>query len=120
MRLFDFIDQFPHYFIGSNADLPIVGGSILEHDHYQGGVYDFPMAQAPLKQDLLPFGNESIRAGIVDWPMSVIRLTGKDRQALITTSTIFLQSGARIQILKLNSMLFQTKNRITLLHLCYG
>ncbi|WDF02482.1 UDP-glucose--hexose-1-phosphate uridylyltransferase [Shouchella hunanensis] len=90
MRLFDFIDQFPHYFIGSNADLPIVGGSILEHDHYQGGVYDFPMAQAPLKQDLLPFGNESIRAGIVDWPMSVIRLTGKDRQALITTSTHIL------------------------------
>ncbi len=91
IRLFDFIDQFPHYFIGSNADLPIVGGSILEHDHYQGGVYDFPMAQAPLKQNLLPFGNESIQAGIVDWPMSVIRLTSQNRQALIATSSHILR-----------------------------
>ncbi len=73
-RLLDFVRQFPHYFIGSNADLPIVGGSILTHDHFQGGRYEFPMAKAPVEEEIAFEGFEDVRAGIVKWPMSVIRL----------------------------------------------
>ena len=82
-KLLDFITLFPHYFVGSNADLPIVGGSILSHDHFQGGHYEFAMAKAPVEQELVFKGYEQIRAGIVKWPMSVIRLTTEDRDALI-------------------------------------
>ena len=82
-KLFDFIEQFPHYFIGSNADLPIVGGSILAHEHFQGGSYEFAMAKAPVEQELCFKGYEDISAGIVKWPMSVIRLNGTDREKLI-------------------------------------
>ena len=82
MKLFDFITLFPHYFVGSNADLPIVGGSILSHDHFQGGHYEFPMAKAPVETELSFRGFEDIRAGIVRWPMSVIRLTGPDKDRL--------------------------------------
>ena len=82
-KLLDFITLFPHYFVGSNADLPIVGGSILSHDHFQGGHYEFAMAKAPMEQELVFKGYEQIRAGIVKWPMSVIRLTTEDRDALI-------------------------------------
>ena len=82
-KLLDFITLFPHYFVGSNADLPIVGGPILSHDHFQGGHYEFAMAKAPVEQELVFKGYEQIRAGIVKWPMSVIRLTTEDRDALI-------------------------------------
>ena len=79
LKLFDFITQFPHYFVGSNADLPIVGGSILSHDHFQGGRYEFAMAKAPVETEVSFAGFEDVRAGRVKWPMSVIRLTGPDR-----------------------------------------
>ena len=79
LKLFDFVSQFPHYFVGSNADLPIVGGSILSHDHFQGGHYEFAMAKAPVETPLSFAGYEDVKAGIVKWPMSVIRLTGSDR-----------------------------------------
>ncbi len=76
-RLFDFIKKFPHYFIGSNSDLPIAGGSILTHEHFQGGNYTFAMAKAPIEEEFKFDGFEDITAGIVKWPMSVIRLQGK-------------------------------------------
>ncbi len=81
-KLLDFVSVFPHYFIGSNADLPIVGGSILSHDHFQGGRYDFAMAKARIKIHLEFEGFENVKAGIVKWPMSVIRLTSSDRSSL--------------------------------------
>lgn len=81
-RLLDFVRQFPHYFIGSNADLPIVGGSILSHDHFQGGRYEFAMAKAPVETELRFPGYESVAAEIVRWPMSVIRLRSEDRDRL--------------------------------------
>ena len=77
-KLLDFVGTFPHYFIGSNADLPIVGGSILSHEHFQGGHYTFAMEAAPVEQEVAFAGFESVRAGIVKWPMSVIRLNGKN------------------------------------------
>lgn len=83
VKLFDFIKQFPHYFVGSNADLPIVGGSILSHDHFQGGNYDFPMAKAPVEEKILFEGYEDIDAGIVKWPMSVIRIDGDNSERVI-------------------------------------
>ena len=82
-KLFDFVRQFPHYFVGSNADLPIVGGSILSHDHFQGGNYEFAMARAPEETPLVFRGYEDVRAGIVRWPMSVIRLTGPDSRRIV-------------------------------------
>lgn len=78
LKLLEFTEKFPHYMAGSNADLPIVGGSILTHDHFQGGNYEFPMARAGLREEVRFKGYEDIKAGVVDWPMSVIRLTGKD------------------------------------------
>ena len=83
VKLFDFIRLFPHYFIGSNADLPIVGGSILSHDHYQGGNYTFAMAEAPIEQHFEIKGFEDVEAGIVRWPLSVIRIRHKDADRLI-------------------------------------
>ncbi len=78
-KLLDFVAVFPHYFVGSNADLPIVGGSILSHEHFQGGHYTFAMESAPLEQEIVFRGFEDdVKAGIVKWPMSVIRLDGKD------------------------------------------
>ncbi|MBE6577339.1 MAG: UDP-glucose--hexose-1-phosphate uridylyltransferase [Ruminococcaceae bacterium] len=82
-RLLDFVEQYPHYFVGSNADLPIVGGSILSHDHMQGGHYTFAMAKAPITEKLGFVGYDDIEAGIVEWPMSVIRLRGTDKQRLV-------------------------------------
>ena len=82
-RLLDFIELFPHYFIGSNADLPIVGGSILTHDHFQGGRFSFPMERAPIEVPFTVPGFESVDCGIVAWPMSVIRLTSPDRAQLL-------------------------------------
>ena len=81
-KLLDFVAAFPHYFVGSNADLPIVGGSILSHEHFQGGHYTFAMETAPVEQELVLRGYEDIRAGIVKWPMSVIRLTGADPERI--------------------------------------
>lgn len=81
-RLLAFVQKFPHYFIGSNADLPIVGGSILSHDHFQGGSYQFAMEMAPLKKPIKIKKYEDIEAGIVKWPMSVIRLRSNDIKRL--------------------------------------
>lgn len=83
VKLFDFIKLFPHYFIGSNADLPIVGGSILSHDHYQGGNYTFAMAKAPMEQMFTISGYEDVEVGIVNWPLSVIRTRCTDEKRLI-------------------------------------
>ena len=83
VKLFDFIKLFPHYFLGSNADLPIVGGSILTHDHYQGGNNTFAMAKAPMEQTFTIPGYEDVEAGIVKWPLSVIRIRCKDETRLI-------------------------------------
>ena len=82
-KLLDFVGQFPHYFVGSNADLPIVGGSILAHDHFQGGRYTFAMAKAPVETPFTFPGYEDVKSGIVKWPMSVVRLTCADPQRLI-------------------------------------
>ena len=82
-KLFDFIKLFPHYFLGSNADLPIVGGSILSHDHFQGGNYTFAMAKAPVIENFTVKGYEDVTAGIVKWPLSVIRLQGTDVERII-------------------------------------
>ena len=83
VKLFDFIKLFPHYFLGSNADLPIVGGSILSHDHYQGGNYQFAMAKAPIEKYVTIPGYEDVEAGIVKWPLSVLRIRSKDEKRLI-------------------------------------
>ena len=82
-KLFDFIRQFPHYFVGSNADLPIVGGSILTHDHFQGGHYTFAMERAEMEKEFKVPGYEDVTAGIVHWPLSVIRIRHKDPERLI-------------------------------------
>ena len=83
VKLFDFIKLFPHYFLGSNADLPIVGGSILSHDHFQGGHYTFAMAKAPIEKHFTLEGFEDVEAGIVFWPMSVLRLRCGDSDRLV-------------------------------------
>ena len=82
-KLFDFITLFPHYFVGSNADLPIVGGSILSHEHFQGGRYEFPMERAPIETPVSFTGFADITAGIVKWPMSTLRLGGADPERLV-------------------------------------
>jgi len=81
-RNLEFVEKFPHYFIGSNADLPIVGGSILTHDHYQGGRYEFAMAKAEPVYEIDLEGYEDLKISIVKWPLSVIRINGKDRQKI--------------------------------------
>lgn len=83
VKLFDFVKLFPHYFLGSNADLPIVGGSILSHDHFQGGHYTFAMAKAPIEESVTIPGYEDVEAGIVNWPLSVLRIRHKDEKRLI-------------------------------------
>lgn len=92
VKLFDFVKQFPHYFLGSNADLPIVGGSILTHDHFQGGHYQFAMAKAPIERNVTFSGYEDVEAGIVKWPMSVIRIRHKDEKRLIGLADVILKS----------------------------
>ncbi len=82
-KLLDFVEQFPHYFVGSNSDLPIVGGSILSHDHFQGGSYTFAMAKAPIERAVEFAGFEEVKAGIVKWPMSVIRLSHPEKERLV-------------------------------------
>ena len=92
VKLLDFVRQFPHYFVGSNADLPIVGGSILAHDHFQGGHYTFAMERAPIETDIIFDGYKDVRAGIVKWPMSVIRLTAKAPERLVELADRILLS----------------------------
>ena len=91
-KLFDIVDLFPHYFVGSNADLPIVGGSILSHEHFQGGGYTFAMERACVEREFKLVGMESVRAGIVKWPMSVIRLISPCRDELIDACDLVLKS----------------------------
>lgn len=90
-KLFDFVKQFPHYFVGSNADIPIVGGSILSHDHFQGGRYEFAMAKAPVERSFTVAGYEDVKAGIVNWPMSVIRLQAADTDRIIALADVILE-----------------------------
>ena len=91
VKLFDFIKLFPHYFLGSNADLPIVGGSILTHDHFQGGNYEFAMAKAPVLKEFVIKGYEDVKVGIVKWPLSVIRTSCKDEKRLIELGAYILE-----------------------------
>ena len=91
-KLLDFVGQFPHYFVGSNADLPIVGGSILAHDHFQGGRYTFAMERAPVEIEFDFPGYKDVRAGIVKWPMSVVRLTCADPARLVELANRILLS----------------------------
>lgn len=90
-KLLDFVRQFPHYFVGSNADLPIVGGSILSHDHFQGGNYEFAMAKAPIEASFTIKGYEDVTAGIVKWPMSVIRLRHAEPDRLVDLADHILE-----------------------------
>ena len=91
-KLFDFVKQFPHYFVGSNADLPIVGGSILSHDHFQGGHYEFAMARAQVERTFTIKGFEDVETGIVNWPMSVIRIASEDEKRLIALADVILNA----------------------------
>ena len=91
-KLLDFVTQFPHYFVGSNADLPIVGGSILSHEHFQGGHYTFAMENAPIEKTFVISGYEDVEVGIVKWPLSVIRLRCKDEKRLISLAAYILSA----------------------------
>ena len=97
-KLFDFIKMFPHYIIGSNADLPIVGGSILTHEHFQGGRYNFALNKADVEEKFSVSGYENVECGIVKWPMSVIRLTGEDTDSLIKLSEHILNKWRNYRI----------------------
>lgn len=90
-KLFDFVKQFPHYFVGSNADLPIVGGSILSHDHFQGGHYEFAMAKAGVERSFTVKGHEEVEAGVVTWPMSVIRVKSENIDKIIALADLILE-----------------------------
>ncbi len=92
IKLFDFVKLFPHYFLGSNADLPIVGGSILSHDHFQGGHYTFAMERAEVIKNFTVKGYEDVTAGIVKWPLSVIRLQCKDEKRIIELADHILKT----------------------------
>lgn len=91
-RLLDFAEAFPFYFVGANADLPIVGGSILSHDHFQGGRHEFPLMKAPLERSFCMKEFSEVRAGVVHWPASTLRLTSKDRLALTEAATHILNT----------------------------
>lgn len=92
VKLFDFVRMFPHYMLGSNADLPIVGGSILSHDHFQGGNYEFAMAKAPVERSFAVKGYEDVECGILKWPMSVIRLRCTDTEPVIELADHILKA----------------------------
>ena len=89
-RLADFVDMFPHYFLGSNADLPIVGGSILNHDHFQGGNYVMPMDRAGVECELR--SEDGMKAEVVDWPMPTVALISKDRRQLVDKAVEMLDA----------------------------
>lgn len=101
-RLLNFVEQFPHYFIGSNADLPIVGGSILTHEHYQSGCYEFPMAKASFENEIKFKGFDDIKCGILNWPLSVIRIIGKNKEELLSLANKILNSWKNYSDEKLN------------------
>lgn len=105
-RITAFVEQVPHYFIGSNADLPIVGGSILSHDHYQGGHHEFPMAKSPIEKRLVFKGFEDIEAGIVKWPMSVIRIKSHNRKKLVELAVKILDNWRKYNDESLNIYAF--------------
>ncbi len=90
IKLFDFVKQFPHYFLGSNADLPIVGGSILSHDHFQGGNYEFAMAKAPIEERYNINGYDDVEVGHLNWPLSVIRLRATSSDRIIELASYIL------------------------------
>ena len=92
VKQMDFVERFPHYMLGANADLPIVGGSILSHDHMQGGRYTFAMERAPIEMELRFDGFDDVTAGIVHWPMSVIRLRSANKESLIELSDRILRA----------------------------
>ena len=96
VKLFDFVKQFPHYFLGSNADLPIVGGSILSHDHFQGGRYSFAMEKAPVVHEFMVPGFEDVKAGIVKWPLSVIRIRHENPDRLVELADYILGDCIRL------------------------
>lgn len=91
VRLLDFAEQFPHYFIGSNADLPIVGGSILSHDHFQGGRYEFPMAKAEIEKEFVIDEFKGVTVGRVKWPMSVLRIEGMDKKEVVNAAEYIMK-----------------------------
>ncbi len=91
-KLFDFVKLFPHYFVGSNADLPIVGGSILTHEHFQGGHYEFAMSKADMKKTFVVKEHENVECGILNWPLSVIRLRSKDTKSISKLATHILNT----------------------------
>ncbi|TFE04120.1 UDP-glucose--hexose-1-phosphate uridylyltransferase [Jeotgalibacillus salarius] len=105
-KLLAFTEQFPHYFVGSNADLPIVGGSILSHDHFQAGHYEFPMASAPVIEQFNFNGYEDVDAGIVKWPMSVLRLRGRDRYKISKLAGEVLESWKHYEDPKVDVLAF--------------
>lgn len=119
-KLFDFVKLFPHYFLGSNADLPIVGGSILSHDHFQGGNYTFAMAKAPMTETFTVQGYEDVTAGIVKWPLSVIRLQGKDENRLIELADYILTAWRGYTDRMHLSMLIPMDSRIIPSHRLQG
>lgn len=105
-NLLEIVEKFPGYFAGSNADLPIVGGSILTHEHYQGGRHVFAMEEAPVEKSFRFAGFESVSAGIVKWPMSVIRLNGSDKAELVALSAKILDSWRKYSDEKVNVKAF--------------
>ena len=105
-NLLEIVEKFPGYFAGSNADLPIVGGSILTHEHYQGGRHVFAMEEAPVEKSFRFAGFENVSAGIVKWPMSVIRLNGSDKAELVALSAKILDSGRKYSDEKVNVKAF--------------
>lgn len=105
-NLLEIVEKFPGYFAGSNADLPIVGGSILTHEHYQGGRHVFAMEEAPVERSFRFAGFENVSAGIVKWPMSVIRLNGSDKAELVALSAKILDSWRKYSDEKVNVKAF--------------
>ena len=111
-KLFDFVKLFPHYFLGSNADLPIVGGSILSHDHFQGGHYTFAMETAPVEKTFTIPGYEDVKAAVVHWPLSVIACGVRMMSVSSTWQTISCRSGEAIPMRRRSSLQRQTASRI--------
>ncbi|MFX0560108.1 UDP-glucose--hexose-1-phosphate uridylyltransferase [Tepidibacillus infernus] len=110
-RLLEFVEKFPHYFIGSNADLPIVGGSILSHDHYQAGNYEFAMAKAVDDYTFSLSNYPSIQASVIKWPMSVIRLRGKDKEELVDASNVILEKWVNYSDPEVNIIAYTNETR---------
>ncbi len=92
VRLLAFVEQFPHYFLGANAGLPVVGGSIMTHEHYQGGRHEFPMEVAPLEYNFDHKDYKGVKVGIVNWPLSVIRLSGPNKEDILKTASYILDA----------------------------